>query len=61
MGEFIRQEVMHRLRAIGIPVREPLCRVRPLASVVRDFVELCLDIAHAGGVADFLAKQGVTQ
>jgi hypothetical protein len=30
---FVRDELRQRLRAIGIPLQAPLCRVRPLAAV----------------------------
>jgi hypothetical protein len=37
VGEFIRDELQHRMRAIGVAIdrdsRLPLCRVRPLESV----------------------------
>jgi ferritin-like protein len=31
--EFIREEMFHRLRAIGVPVKEPLGRYRALEGV----------------------------
>jgi hypothetical protein len=31
--EFVADELRHRLRPIGVPIKEPLCRVRPLEGV----------------------------
>jgi hypothetical protein len=37
VGEFCRDEILHRMRALGVAVdrdgRQPLCRVRPLEGV----------------------------
>jgi hypothetical protein len=33
VAAFVRDETLHRLHAIGVPVKDPLCKVRPLEGV----------------------------